>query len=63
MFLQYNAQYDAVISGDNNGMVEYWTGPSGNYKFPENVKFDSKMDTDLYEFAKVSHSELLDCVL
>jgi peptidylprolyl isomerase domain and WD repeat-containing protein 1 len=40
------------------GMIEYWTGPLNDYKFPKNVEFDSKMDTDLYEFVKVYHCEL-----
>jgi peptidylprolyl isomerase domain and WD repeat-containing protein 1 len=35
-------------------MIEYWTGPLNDYKFPKNVKFNSKMDTDLYEFVKVN---------
>ena len=51
--LQYNAKYDTVVSGDGMGIIEYWTGPSQQYKFPESVSFESKMDTDLYEFAKV----------
>ena len=34
-------------------MIEYWTGPRHDYAFPKNVTFESKMDTDLYEFAKV----------
>jgi peptidylprolyl isomerase domain and WD repeat-containing protein 1 len=34
-------------------MVEYWTGALHDYQFPKNVDFESKMDTDLYEFAKV----------
>ena len=34
-------------------MIEYWSGPLSDYKFPTNVQFDSKMDTDLYEYAKV----------
>lgn len=33
-------------------MLEYWTGMKQDYKFPKNVHFDSKLDTDLYEFAK-----------
>ena len=33
-------------------MIEYWTGAMSDYKFPRNVLFESKMDTDLYEFAK-----------
>ena len=42
-----------IVSSDKNGMVEYWTGPKSDYVFPRNVGFESKMDTDLYEFAKV----------
>lgn len=42
-----------VVSTDKNGMIEYWTGPNNEYKFPKNVHFESKMDTDLYEFVKV----------
>ena len=34
-------------------MLEYWSGPSGDYGFPGNVKFELKIDTDLYEFVKV----------
>ena len=37
------------------GMIEYWTGPANDYKFPKNVEFESKMDTDLYEFVKVKN--------
>jgi hypothetical protein len=33
------------------GMIEYWS--SNNFEFPGNVDFKFKMDTDLYEFAKV----------
>lgn len=42
-----------IVSTDKSGMVEYWTGPNNDYKFPKNVGFESKMDTDLYEFVKV----------
>lgn len=40
------------MSGDSNCMIEYWSGPTGDYKFPSAVKFEYKTDTDLYEFAK-----------
>ena len=48
----YNAAFDVVISADQGGMIEYWSGPKGDYEMPKNVQFDSKLDTDLYEFAK-----------
>ena len=50
---QYNHYYDVVVSGDESGMVEYWGGPASDYLFPKNVKFEHKIDTDLYDFAKV----------
>ena len=50
---QYNHHYDIVVSGDESGMVEYWSGPANDYVFPKNIKFEHKIDTDLYDFAKV----------
>ena len=52
--LQYNPEYDVVVSLDHSAMLEYWGGVSHDYKFPNNVKFQYKTDTDLYEFAKVT---------
>ena len=43
-----------AVSGDESGMLEYWSGPAHSYGFPKNVGFEHKVDTDLYEFAKVS---------
>ena len=48
----YNPIFDVVISADIGGMVEYWRGHKGDYEVPKNVAFDSKLDTDLFEFAK-----------
>ena len=45
--------FDIVVSTDKSGMLEYWTGQMNEYKFPKNVAFESNLDTDLYEFAKV----------
>lgn len=50
--LQYNPVYDTCISVDKSGILEYWTGPKNDYEFPKWVSFDSKLDTDLFEFAK-----------
>ncbi|XP_018565250.1 peptidylprolyl isomerase domain and WD repeat-containing protein 1 [Anoplophora glabripennis] len=50
--IRYNPKYDVVISVDRGGMLEYWTGIKQDCIFPKNVAFDSKLDTDLYEFAK-----------
>ena len=33
-------------------MVEYWGGAKNDFKFPSAVKFESKLDTDLFEFVK-----------
>jgi peptidylprolyl isomerase domain and WD repeat-containing protein 1 len=51
-FIEYNSQFEAVVSGDKTGMLEYWSGPSFGYSFPKNVLFEHKLDTDLYEFVK-----------
>lgn len=50
---KFNSIFDVIVSTDKSGMIEYWTGPNNDYKFPKNVNFESKMDTDLYEYAKV----------
>lgn len=50
--MKYNPVFEVTISVDNSGILEYWTGAKNEYKFPRCVSFDSKLDTDLYEFAK-----------
>lgn len=50
--VKYNPVFDTTISVDKSGILEYWTGPKMNYGFPKCARFDSKLDTDLYEFAK-----------
>ena len=51
--LQYNSALEVAVSVDDSGMLEYWTGPKSSYQFPENICWQYKTDTDLYEFAKV----------
>lgn len=51
-FLQYNSVFETCISVDRAGILEYWTGPKMEYKFPKCISFESKLDTDLFEFAK-----------
>ncbi|KAM3847210.1 peptidylprolyl isomerase domain and WD repeat-containing protein 1 isoform 2-T2 [Vipera latastei] len=50
--IQLNSVFKIIVSSDKSGMIEYWTGPSHEYKFPKNVNWEYKTDTDLYEFAK-----------
>lgn len=50
--IKYNLAFDVCVSVDKAGILEYWTGPKQEFKFPKNVSFDSKLDTDLFEFAK-----------
>lgn len=50
--IRLNPAYKVVVSADKYGMIEYWTGPPREYKFPKNVDWEYKTDTDLYEFAK-----------
>jgi len=47
--MAYSPTYDVVISADQGGFVEYWTG---NGEPAANVAFKSKLDTDLFEFVK-----------
>ena len=72
----FSSQADIVISADEGGMVEYWsggwklwvipkfgsfdlaTGGSSDYAFPKKVAFESKVETDLYEFCKNKTSVL-----
>ena len=44
--------FEIAVSTDKMGMLEYWSGARNDYEFPKNIAFESKMDTDLYEFAK-----------
>lgn len=50
--IRYNPVCDMVLSSDESGMVEVWSGPRGDYKFPKNIQWQYKTDTDLYEFVK-----------
>lgn len=52
LFSQYNPVFEVALSVDRAGILEYWTGPKTEYKFPRCVLFESKLDTDLFEFAK-----------
>ncbi|XP_031622174.1 peptidylprolyl isomerase domain and WD repeat-containing protein 1 [Contarinia nasturtii] len=51
--MKYNASFEVVVSVDQAGILELWTGAKTDYIFPAKiVSFESKLDTDLYEFAK-----------
>lgn len=51
--MTYNPRYETIASVDQAGILEYWTGPKTDYKFPAKiVSFESKLDTNLYEFVK-----------
>lgn len=44
--IRYNVTFDVVVSVDQAGILEYWTGPKQDYKFPSKlVSFESKLDT------------------
>ena len=45
--------FDVVLSADKAGMVEYWSSLKNDFKFPKNVGFQYKTDTDLFEFIMV----------
>lgn len=44
--------FEVAVSVDSAGILEYWTGIKNEFKFPKCVAFDSKLDTDLFEFVK-----------
>ena len=51
--MAYSHVHDVVVSADEGGMVEYWSGGRAGYEFPRKaVRFESKVETDLYEFAR-----------
>ncbi|MBA0757646.1 hypothetical protein Gotri_020730 [Gossypium trilobum] len=49
--MRYNSAFDIVISGDEQGIIEYWS--PATLQFPESeVHFRLKSDTNLFEIAK-----------
>ncbi|XP_039614615.1 peptidylprolyl isomerase domain and WD repeat-containing protein 1 isoform X2 [Polypterus senegalus] len=50
--IRLNPAFKVVVSADKAGMIEYWTGLPSEFKFPKNINWEYKTDTDLYEFAK-----------
>ncbi|KAF4532794.1 hypothetical protein B566_EDAN002644 [Ephemera danica] len=50
--MKFNPRFETIVSVDQAGMLEYWTGPKTQFSFPKCVKFRSKLDTNLYEFGK-----------
>lgn len=44
--------FEVAISADKSGIVEYWSGAKTDYQFPKCAQFDSKLDTDLFEFVR-----------
>lgn len=52
VIMRFNPVFNTVISIDKVGIVEYWHGEVGDYKFPkETVEFEFNSDTDLFAFA------------
>ncbi|KAI4382261.1 hypothetical protein MLD38_008246 [Melastoma candidum] len=50
-FMRYNHMFDAVISSDSKGIIEYWNLTT--LAFPEDeVKFKLKSDTNLFKIVK-----------
>ncbi|KAK5637915.1 hypothetical protein RI129_012210 [Pyrocoelia pectoralis] len=53
LLIKYNHCFGFSISVDKIGMVEYWTNLKNDFEFPTNLQFESKLETDLYLFAKM----------
>lgn len=53
ILMRYNSISSTVISIDEKGVLEYWSSARYDYAFPQDrVMFESKLDTDLFEFVK-----------
>ncbi|CAB3378664.1 Hypothetical predicted protein [Cloeon dipterum] len=52
VIMKLNIPFATVVSIDQAGIIEYWMGFKQQFKQPTCVKFESKLDTSLYEFAK-----------
>lgn len=50
--MQFNSVFDVAISADISGIIEYWSGAKTDYQFPKCAQFESKLDTDLFEFVR-----------
>lgn len=52
--MKYNPVYSTAVSIDSKGFVEHWSSSRFEYKFPDKnrISFDSKFNTDLFEFVK-----------
>lgn len=58
--IRYNVQFDVVVSVDQAGILEYWTGPKQDYKFPSKlVSFESKLDTSRNPFSFIKRKRVL----
>lgn len=49
---QFNSVFEVALSADKSGIIEYWSGAKKDYQFPKCAQFDSKLDTDLFEFVR-----------
>ncbi|CAD6195588.1 unnamed protein product [Caenorhabditis auriculariae] len=51
--IEYCHALDIVVSIDDAGMIECWSGEKGEFDFPqERLKWEYKVETDLYDFVK-----------
>lgn len=52
--MRFNSAFSTMISVDSSGMLDYWGTHRNDYRFPSSVvQFESKLNTDLYELAKI----------
>lgn len=54
--MKYNLRYDVIVSTDQAGILEYWTGAKTDYTFPGKiVSFESKLDTGKWCHCQTKH--------
>uniref|UniRef100_H3D7J5 peptidylprolyl isomerase n=1 Tax=Tetraodon nigroviridis TaxID=99883 RepID=H3D7J5_TETNG len=56
--IRLNPQFRVIVSADKAGMLEYWTGLPSEFKFPKNVHWEYKTDTDTGKLMRVFDESL-----
>lgn len=54
--MKYNPSYEVIVSVDQAGILELWTGAKTDYVFPAKiVSFESKLDTGKFCMNSISN--------
>ncbi|CAP27940.2 Protein CBR-CYN-15 [Caenorhabditis briggsae] len=51
--IEYSQSLDMIVSIDESGIIECWSGDRGDFEFPQSkLSWEYKLETDLYDFVK-----------